>query len=52
MNIRIPAHFQILPSQASAEVLANFGIHPIQSPGAQWILNSPAPTKAVIRFWG
>jgi putative alpha-1,2-mannosidase len=34
---------------ASAEVLANLGIYPIQSPGAQWILNSPAVTRAVIR---
>jgi putative alpha-1,2-mannosidase len=33
---------------ASAEVLANLGIYPIQSPGAQWILNSPAVTEAVI----
>src|SRR5260370_11717548 len=33
---------------ASAEVLANLGIYPIQSPGAQWILNSPAVTAAVI----
>jgi putative alpha-1,2-mannosidase len=33
---------------ASAEVLANLGIYPIQSPGAQWILNSPAVTKATI----
>lgn len=33
---------------ASAEVLANLGIYPIQSPGAQWILNSPAVTMAVI----
>jgi putative alpha-1,2-mannosidase len=33
---------------ASAEVLANLGVYPIQSPGAQWILNSPAVTKAVI----
>lgn len=33
---------------ASAEVLANLGIYPIQSPGAQWILNSPAVTTAVI----
>jgi putative alpha-1,2-mannosidase len=33
---------------ASAEVLANLGIYPIQSPGAQWILNSPALTRAVI----
>jgi putative alpha-1,2-mannosidase len=33
---------------ASAEVLANLGIYPIQSPGAQWILNSPAVTKASI----
>ena len=33
---------------ASAEVLANLGIYPIQSPGAQWILNSPAVTNAVI----
>lgn len=33
---------------ASAEVLANLGIYPIQSPGAQWILNSPAVTSAVI----
>ncbi len=33
---------------ASAEVLANLGIYPIQSPGAQWILNSPAVIKAVI----
>jgi putative alpha-1,2-mannosidase len=33
---------------ASAEVLANLGIYPIQAPGAQWILNSPAVTRAVI----
>ena len=33
---------------ASAEILANLGIYPIQSPGAQWILNSPAVTKATI----
>jgi putative alpha-1,2-mannosidase len=33
---------------ASAEVLANLGIYPIQSPGAQWVLNSPAVTTAVI----
>ncbi|MBV9853429.1 MAG: glycoside hydrolase family 92 protein [Streptosporangiaceae bacterium] len=33
---------------ASAEVLANLGIYPIQSPGAQWVLNSPAVTRAVI----
>jgi putative alpha-1,2-mannosidase len=33
---------------ASAEVLANLGMYPIQSPGAQWILNSPAVTRAVI----
>ncbi|HJY95425.1 MAG TPA: glycoside hydrolase domain-containing protein, partial [Streptosporangiaceae bacterium] len=33
---------------AGAEVLANLGIYPIQSPGAQWILNSPAVTRAVI----
>jgi putative alpha-1,2-mannosidase len=33
---------------ASAEVLGNLGIYPIQSPGAQWILNSPAVTEAVI----
>jgi putative alpha-1,2-mannosidase len=33
---------------ASAEVLANLGIYPIQAPGAQWILNSPAVTAAVI----
>jgi len=33
---------------ASAEVLGNLGIYPIQSPGAQWILNSPAVTTAVI----
>jgi putative alpha-1,2-mannosidase len=33
---------------ASAEVLANLGIYPIQSPGAQWILNSPAVAGAVI----
>ena len=35
-------------NNASAEVLANLGIYPIQSPGAQWILNSPAVTRAVI----
>lgn len=35
-------------NNASAEVLANLGIYPIQSPGAQWILNSPAVTAAVI----
>lgn len=34
---------------ASAVVLGNLGIYPIQSPGAQWILNSPAVTRAVIR---
>jgi putative alpha-1,2-mannosidase len=33
---------------ASAVVLGNLGIYPIQSPGAQWILNSPAVTSAVI----
>jgi putative alpha-1,2-mannosidase len=33
---------------ASAEVLANLGIYPVQSPGWQWILNSPAVTRAVI----
>lgn len=33
---------------ASAEVLANLGIYPVQSPGAQWILNSPAVTTAVL----
>jgi putative alpha-1,2-mannosidase len=33
---------------AGAEVLANLGIYPIQSPGTQWILNSPAVTMAVI----
>jgi putative alpha-1,2-mannosidase len=33
---------------ASAEVLANLGIYPIQSPGSQWILNSPAVIRAVI----
>jgi putative alpha-1,2-mannosidase len=33
---------------ASAEVLANLGIYPIQSPGAQWALNSPAVAAAVI----
>jgi putative alpha-1,2-mannosidase len=33
---------------ASAEVLGNLGIYPIQSPGTQWILNSPAVTRAVI----
>lgn len=33
---------------ASAAVLANLGIYPIQSPGAQWILNSPAVAAAVI----
>jgi putative alpha-1,2-mannosidase len=33
---------------ASAEVLANLGIYPIQSPGAQWLLDSPAVTRAVI----
>jgi putative alpha-1,2-mannosidase len=33
---------------ADAEVLANLGIYPIQSPGDQWILNSPAVTSAVI----
>jgi putative alpha-1,2-mannosidase len=33
---------------ASAEILANLGIYPIQSPGAQWILNSPAVVRAVI----
>jgi putative alpha-1,2-mannosidase len=35
-------------NNASAEVLANLGIYPIQSPGAQWILNSPAVTAAVL----
>ena len=33
---------------ASAEVLANLGIYPVQSPGSQWILNSPAVARAVI----
>jgi putative alpha-1,2-mannosidase len=33
---------------ADAEVLANLGIYPIQSPGTQWILNSPAVIRAVI----
>lgn len=33
---------------ASAVVLADLGIYPIQSPGAQWILNSPAVAAAVI----
>ena len=33
---------------ASAAVLANLGIYPIQSPGVQWILNSPAVAAAVI----
>ena len=33
---------------ASAEVLANLGIYPIQAPGAQWMLNSPTVTRAVI----
>lgn len=33
---------------ASAEVLANLGIYPVQSPGTQWILNSPAVTTAVV----
>ena len=33
---------------AGAEVLANLGIYPIQLPGTQWILNSPAVTMAVI----
>ena len=33
---------------ASAEVLANLGIYPIQSPGTQWILGSPAVARAVI----
>jgi putative alpha-1,2-mannosidase len=33
---------------ASAVVLGDLGIYPIQSPGAQWILNSPAVVSAVI----
>jgi putative alpha-1,2-mannosidase len=33
---------------ASAEVLANLGLYPIQSPGAEWILNSPAVARAVM----
>ena len=33
---------------AGAEVLANLGLYPIQSPGAQWILSSPAVIRAVI----
>ena len=33
---------------ASAVVLASLGIYPIQSPGAQWMLNSPAVAAAVI----
>lgn len=33
---------------ASAVVLANLGIYPLPSPGAAWILNSPAVAAAVI----
>lgn len=33
---------------ASALVLANLGLYPLQSPGAAWVLNSPAVTTAVI----
>jgi putative alpha-1,2-mannosidase len=45
----LPSHGSVYyTDNASAEVLANLGIYPIQSPGAQWILNSPAVTRAVI----
>jgi putative alpha-1,2-mannosidase len=33
---------------ASALVLANLGLYPLQSPGAAWVLNSPAVAAAVI----
>jgi putative alpha-1,2-mannosidase len=33
---------------ASALVLANLGLYPLQSPGAAWVINSPAVTTAVI----
>lgn len=33
---------------ASALVLANLGLYPLQSPGASWVINSPAVTTAVI----
>jgi len=33
---------------ASAVVLANLGLYPLQSPGAAWVLNSPAVAAAVI----
>jgi len=33
---------------ASAVVLANLGLYPLQSPGAAWVLNSPAVQAAVI----
>jgi hypothetical protein len=31
---------------ASALVLANLGLYPLQSPGASWVINSPAVTTA------
>ena len=33
---------------ASTQLLGNLGIYPLQSPGAQWVLNGPAVAKAVI----
>ncbi len=33
---------------ASAVVLANLGLYPLQSPGAAWVLNSPEVAAAVI----
>lgn len=33
---------------ASALVLANLGLYPLQSPGAAWVINSPAVTTAVV----
>jgi putative alpha-1,2-mannosidase len=33
---------------SSAVVLANLGLYPLQSPGAAWVLNSPAVAAAVI----
>jgi putative alpha-1,2-mannosidase len=33
---------------ASAVVLGSLGIYPLQSPGAQWLVNSPAIGRAVI----
>ena len=30
---------------ASAVVLANLGLYPLQSPGAAWVLNSPAVAR-------